>query len=45
MDFIMDFPPELSGDSQEDIKALREHIIELQEELEYIFKRRAEFEG
>lgn len=40
MNFIMDNPPELSGDAQEDIKALRDHIIELQDELEYIFKRR-----
>ena len=45
MDFIMDAPPMLSGDAQEDIKNLREHIIELQDELEYTFKRRLASDG
>ena len=40
MEFVMDNPPELTGDSEADIKALRDHIIELQDELEYIFRRR-----
>ncbi len=41
----MDAPPMLSGDMQEDIKNLREHIIELQDELEYTFKRRLVGDG
>ena len=45
MDFIMDAPPMLSGDAVEDIKNLREHIIELQDELEYTFKRRLASDG
>ncbi|MBQ7975292.1 MAG: hypothetical protein IJ300_06355 [Clostridia bacterium] len=40
MDFIMETPPELTGDTTEDLRALREHIAELQDELEYTFKRR-----
>lgn len=38
----METPPELTGDTEEDLKALREHIAELQDELEYTFKRRLE---
>ena len=45
MEFIMDTPPMLSGDVQEDIKNLRDHIIELQDELEYTFKRRLASDG
>ncbi len=45
MDFIMDAPPMISGDVQEDIKNLRDHIVELQDELEYTFKRRLASEG
>ena len=41
----MDTPPMLSGDVQEDIKNLRDHIIELQDELEYTFKRRLASDG
>ena len=41
----MDAPPMLSGNVQEDLKILRDHIIELQDELEYTFKRRLENEG
>ena len=36
----METPPELTGDTEEDLKALRDHIAELQDELEYTFKRR-----
>lgn len=42
MEFIMDAPPELTGVPEDDIRALREHIAELQDELEYTFKRRFE---
>ncbi len=42
MEFIMETPPELTGDTEEDLKALRDHIAELQDELEYTFKRRLE---
>ena len=45
MEFIMESPPELTGDAEEDLKALREHIAELQDELEYTFKRRLENNG
>lgn len=45
MEFIMDAPPMLSGDIQEDIKNLREHIVELQDELEYTFRRRLVSDG
>ena len=45
MDFIMDAPPMLSGDAEEDIKNLRDHILELQDELEYTFKRRLSGDG
>ena len=45
MDFVMDTPPMISGDVEEDIKNLREHIIELQDELEYTFKRRLASDG
>ena len=44
MEFVIDAPPELTGDYAADIAALREHIIELQDELEYTFKRRLENE-
>lgn len=40
MEFIMETPPELTGDMADDLKALRDHIAELQDELEYTFKRR-----
>ena len=40
LEFIMEAPPELTGDTEEDLRALREHIAELQDELEYTFKRR-----
>ena len=40
LEFIMEATPELTGDTEEDLRALREHIAELQDELEYTFKRR-----
>ena len=36
----MEAPPELTGNTEEDLKALRDYIAELQDELEYTFKRR-----
>ncbi len=36
----MEAPPELSGNTDEDLKALREYLLELLDELEYTFKRR-----
>ena len=45
MEFIMDAPPMLSGNAEEDIKNLREHIMEPQDELEYTFKRRLASDG
>ncbi len=40
MEFIMETPPELTGNTDDDLRALRDHIAELQDELEYTFKRR-----
>lgn len=40
MEFIIETPPELTGNAQEDLKLLREHIIDLQDELEYTLNRR-----
>ena len=40
----METPPELTGDTEEDLKALRDHVAELQDELEYTFKRRLQNE-
>lgn len=45
MNFIMESPPLLTGNVEEDLKALRDHIAELQDELEYTLTRRLEDDG
>lgn len=39
MEFVMESPPELTGDTAVDLRALRDHIAELQDELEYVLRR------